>query len=133
MKELSSQQNKQTDILSTRIHYNSIKILYNPTKIHYKLTITCSLPLGSYYIPIHMYKDLAIAAVTRVIRKTSSPSICNLYINHQTPLWYSNSRTSFHPLKYILNRRWKITHNDFRFLTLPPYAPPLIYTNRQKT
>ena len=35
-------------------------------------------------------------------------------------------------LKYILKKRWKITYNDFRLITVFPNAPTLIHTNRKK-
>ena len=35
-------------------------------------------------------------------------------------------------LAHILKRRWKITHNDFRLMTLFPNAPSPFFTNRIK-
>ena len=144
------------------------------TKIYYKPTNTFAFPLGSNYMSSHIHKGIVIGEITRIIRNTTSPSLCNLYkrriikqfrrggylkriirillsmkhLNREALLLRKRKRgrtpgekgiplvlefMEHQPLlKYILRRRWKITHNDFRLMTLFPHAPTPIYTNRKK-
>ena len=49
------------------------------TKIYYKPTNVLSFPLGSSYMPTHIDKGIAIREMTRIIRNTTSPSVCNIF------------------------------------------------------
>ena len=49
------------------------------TKIYYKPTNTFSFPLDTSYIPSHIQKGIAIGEMTRVIRNTTSPVLCEKY------------------------------------------------------
>ena len=77
------------------------------TRIYYKPTNTFSFPLNTSYIPAHVHKGIAIGEMTRVIRNTTSPTICRKYsrklMKHFIRRGYS---------KHILKRIWNIKHAE---------------------
>ena len=49
------------------------------TKIYYKPTNMFAYPLSSSYMPGYIHKGIAIGEMTRLIRNTTSPVLCNIY------------------------------------------------------
>ena len=80
--------NFTAEIASQSCNYLDLTIYKSPsfqetgllsTTIYYKPTNTFSFPLNTSYIPAHIHKGIAIGEMTRIIRNTTSPTICDIY------------------------------------------------------
>ena len=84
------------------------------TRIYYKPTNTFSFPLNTSYIPKHIHKGIAIGEMTRVIRNTTSPTICEKYkrklVRHFHRRGYS---------KHVLKQIWNMKHADRASMLAP--------------
>ena len=76
------------------------------TTIHYKSTNTFSFTMGSSYLPRHILKGIAVGELTRVIRNTTSPAICEHYEKKMIKRFRRRGYT-----KTTLDALRRMTHN----------------------